>query len=261
MNGNPITIGYRTDKGQLRATNQDALFALSSSAITSDPKPYFGLFIVADGAGGHEDGEKASGLATQIIGQRILTDIYTPLVKNNYTFDSEAEPLTDGLLGAFQEANEQVMSNFPSAKTTVTAVAMLGYMAYIAHAGDSRAYLISSGNIEQITRDHSLVQRLMDLGQLTSEEAAAHPEKNVLYRAIGLNEALEVELTTRRLLPDSYVLICSDGLWNLVNDNEILSIVLNNGANTPHTAQTLVDLANERGGTDNISVIVVRIPE
>ncbi|MCI0712162.1 MAG: protein phosphatase 2C domain-containing protein [Chloroflexi bacterium] len=262
MNGKQITIGYRTDIGQLRASNQDALFVFSASAISSDPKPYFGLFIVADGAGGYDDGEKASGLATKIISQHILTDIYTPLLKDKFEFDSGAEPLTDVLTRALQEANRQVRNQVPGAGTTVTAVAMIGYMAYIAHVGDSRAYIISSGDIEQITRDHSLVQRLLDLGQLTPEEAAVHPHTaNVLYRAIGQDETLDADMITHKLLPGSYLLICSDGLWNHVDKNEILSIVLNNGTNTSQTAQTLVDLANERGGSDNISVILVSIPE
>lgn len=262
MNGNQITISYRTDQGQLLATNQDALFVFSASAITSDPKPYFGLFIIADGVGGHDDGEKASGLATQVISQQILTEIYNPLLKDKFEFDSRAEPLTDVLIRALREANRQVRNQVPGAGTTVTAVAILGYMAYIAHVGDSRAYIISSGDIVQITRDHSLVQRLIELGQVTREEVAEHPHTgNKLYRAIGQNETLDVDMITHRLFPGSYVLLCSDGLWNHVNRNEILSIVLNNAANTSQTAQTLVDLANERGGSDNISVILVRIPE
>ena len=261
MSGNQITIGYRTDVGQYRDNNQDSLFVFSAASITSDPAPYFGLFIVADGMGGHDDGEKASGLATHIISQQVLSEVYIPLLRDKFEFNIRAQPLTDVLVEAIQEANQQVLQNVPGAKTTVTAVALLGSMAYFAHAGDSRAYVISSGEIEQMTRDHSLVQRLIDVGQLTPEEALEHPQQNILYRSIGLENILEVDMTIQKLLPGSYVLICSDGLWNLVGDEEMVSMILDNSDNTPSAAQALVDLANERGGTDNISVIVLRVPE
>jgi protein phosphatase len=113
--------------------------------------------------------------------------------------------------------------------------------------------------LEQITRDHSLVQRLIELDQLTPEEAAQHPQKNVLYRAVGQSDNLEVDAVTRRLPPDSYLLLCSDGLWNMVPESQILDITLN--ATTPqHACDRLIAAANEHGGSDNISAILLKIP-
>lgn len=136
---------------------------------------------------------------------------------------------------------------------------MLGDLAYIGHVGDSRAYLITNDNIEQITRDHSLVQRLIELDQLTPEEAVVHPQRNVLYRAIGQTENLEVDLLTRRLPPGSRLLLCSDGLWNLVPEEMILDIV--RSTKTPQEAcDRLITTANDRGGPDNITAILVQVP-
>jgi protein phosphatase len=259
--GSRLIIGQRTDVGQVRDNNQDSMSAFTASISSSEDKPDFGLFIVADGMGGHEDGEKASGLATRIVTQQVLKNIYLPLLDEGFNADSDMEPMTEVLKKAIQKANENITTQVPDGGTTVTAVAIMGYLAYVAHVGDTRAYMINQEGIEQLTRDHSLVQRLIELGQLTPEEAAEHPQKNVLYRAIGQNDALDVDAITRQVTPGSYILICSDGLWNLVSSDEILSIVLNNGTNTGVAAKTLVDLANERGGSDNITVIIVRIPE
>jgi protein phosphatase len=136
----------------------------------------------------------------------------------------------------------------------------MGDLAYIGHVGDSRAYIIDKNNIEQLTRDHSLVRRLIELEQLTEEEALEHPQRNVLYRAIGQNETIDVDAITRRLQPGSRLLICSDGLWNLVPTEEIKSVVFS--SSSPQQAcEQLVKLANDRGGPDNISVILVKIPE
>ena len=261
LTGSRLIIGQRTDVGQVRDNNQDSMSAFTASISSSEDKPDFGLFIVADGMGGHEDGEKASSLATRIVTQQVIKNIYLPLLDDGFNADSDMEPMTEVLKKAIQKANENITTQVPDGGTTVTAVAIMGYLAYVAHVGDTRAYMINQEGIEQLTRDHSLVQRLIELGQLTPEEAAEHPQKNVLYRAIGQNDALDVDAITRQVTPGSYILICSDGLWNLVSSDEILSIVLNNGANTGVAAKTLVDLANERGGSDNITVIIVRIPE
>ena len=138
------------------------------------------------------------------------------------------------------------------------AVAIVGDLAHFAHVGDSRAYLITRDGLEQITRDHSLVQRLIELGQLTEEEAKDHPQKNVLYRALGQNESLEVDALTRRLPAESRLLICSDGLWGLVEEREIFEVAINT-ADPQQACNKLVDLANGGGGNDNITVIILKI--
>jgi protein phosphatase len=136
---------------------------------------------------------------------------------------------------------------------------VIGGMAYIAHVGDSRIYLIQRDQIEQITRDHSLVQRLIELDQLTPEEARDHPQHNVLYRALGQNDSVEVDTLTRRLPKNSRLLICSDGLWNLVQDHEMVDVVRQ--FNNPQEAcNKLIAMANMRGGTDNITVVLLYMP-
>ena len=256
-----LIVGQRTDVGQVRDNNQDAMSAFTATISSAEDKPDFGLFIVADGMGGHEDGEKASGLAARIVGKHIMTDVLMPLLADSGKSSSDQQPLADVVKTAIQKANDYISTHVPDGGTTITAVTIVGRMACIAHVGDSRAYLIQKDGIEQLTRDHSLVQRLIELGQLTPEEAAEHPQRNVLYRAIGQNDSLDVDAITRQLPAGSYVLICSDGLWNLITSDELLAIVLNHGSNTQLACQTLVDLANERGGSDNITVILVRVPE
>jgi protein phosphatase len=125
--------------------------------------------------------------------------------------------------------------------------------------GDSRAYIITEESFDQLTRDHSLVQRLQELGQLSAAEAAIHPQRNVLYRAIGQGEGLEVDVDSRRLPPGATLLLCSDGLWGLVPDDRILSIVRQH--NTLQAAcEALVAAANAAGGPDNITAVMVKLP-
>jgi protein phosphatase len=138
-------------------------------------------------------------------------------------------------------------------------VAVIGDLAYVVHVGDSRVYLITKDGIEQITRDHSLVQRLIELGQLTQEEAGVHNQRNVLYRALGQSDQLEVDALTRRLPPNSRLMLCSDGLWNMVNEQEVIEIAMKH-SNPQEACDKLVALANTHGGTDNITAILLQIP-
>ncbi|MBZ0307366.1 MAG: SpoIIE family protein phosphatase, partial [Anaerolineae bacterium] len=134
--------------------------------------------------------------------------------------------------------------------------------AYVGQVGDSRAYVISQSKIEQITRSHTLVDRLVELGQLTREEVNSPnvTVKNVLYRALGQGEVLEVDTLTRQLKNEDYLLLCSDGLWNLIEDVNLQKIVTEAGS-PQEACDVLVNLANEKGGYDNISVIVVKVSE
>ena len=142
---------------------------------------------------------------------------------------------------------------------------MLHNRLIIGHVGDSRAYLITHGNngdgpvLRQITRDHSLVQRLQELGQLTAEEAAEHPQRNVLYRAIGQGEGLEIDVENFGLPPQSRLLICSDGLWGLVEDEDLTAIV-RTSASSQIACERMIAAANAAGGPDNITVIMVDFP-
>lgn len=252
-----LTFGKASDVGMVRDNNQDACLAMQLNSTTVDNRPDFGFFIVADGMGGHHDGERASAITVDTIIADMLETIYIPLLLNQD--DSDRPTIVEALVSAAEKANRNVIKNVPDGGTTMTAVAVVGNLAYLAHVGDSRAYLVNNGDIEQLTRDHSLVQRLIELNQLTADEANEHPQKNVLYRAIGQNENLEVERLIRPLPENAQMVLCSDGLWGLVDDQSILKIVLE--SKTPQDAcDKLVALANTRGGTDNISVVILKIP-
>lgn len=252
-----LSFGQATDVGMVRSNNQDSVFSLLTTCRSANQRPDFGLFIVADGMGGHHDGEKASALTANTVASHITRQIFLPML--NGQDDAERVPITEAMILAVQAANTEIITKIPDGGTTLTSVAIIGDLAYIAHVGDSRVYLITKDGIEQITRDHSLVQRLIELDQLTREEALVHPQKNVLYRALGQSESLEVDALTRRLPPNSRVMLCSDGLWNMVSEHEISEIVMKH-SNPQEACDKLVALANAHGGVDNISTILLKIP-
>lgn len=256
--GDHLLFGQLSDLGMVRGNNQDAMLSVLLASASSDDVPQCALFVVADGMGGHHDGEKASALTVRTIAQHVITELLVPLLGKQMD-DPDRPAITDILRAAVQEANEAVGKHIPEGGTTATCVVILDELAYIAHVGDSRAYLITQDSMEQITRDHSLVQRLIELDQLTPAEAAEHPQRNVLYRAIGQNENLDVDAITRRLPPGSSLFLCTDGLWNMVSE-ELIRTVIADHADPQEACQQLVHLANERGGPDNITVVLVRIP-
>lgn len=256
--GNEHAIfGQLTDVGKVRTNNQDAAFSFLATTRSADEWPDFGLFVVADGMGGHQDGEKASAITIRSVASVILASLYVPMVRGDET--SNQIPVNEVLEEAVQKANTDVVANVPEGGTTITAAVIIGDLAYVAHVGDSRIYLIHKGTIEQVTRDHSLVQRLIELGQLTPEEATDHKQPNVLYRALGQNETVDVDTLTRRLPPHARLLLCSDGLWNQVSDNEILDIIMKHTA-PQEACNKLIALANMRGGIDNVTAILLKLP-
>lgn len=256
--GQRLQVGYLSDLGMVRGNNQDSVFTLFASTASTDDLPDFGLFIVADGMGGHQEGERASAITTRIVAQYVLREIYMALM-NQEMNDPDRPSIADVMRAAVQEANVSVTEQIPEGGTTVTTTVVIGDLAYIAHVGDSRAYLITEDRIEQITRDHSLVQRLIELDQLTPEEAIDHPQRNVLYRAVGQSETLDVDAITRRLPPRSRLLLCSDGLWNMVPEDELQDVV-SRVKDPQEICNQLVKLANERGGQDNITVALIQMP-
>jgi len=252
-----LLFGQATDVGMVRTNNQDAVFSFVSTSRSAHQRPDFGLFVVADGMGGHHDGEKASAITASMVASYITHHIFLPML--NSDDETERVPVTESMIAAVQKANADIITKVPDGGTTLTAVAVIGDLAYVAHVGDSRIYLVTKDNIEQITRDHSLVQRYVELNLLTREEASVHAQKNVLYRALGQSETLEVDALTRRLPPNAKLMLCSDGLWNLVSEEEIADIVSKH-SNPQEACDKLVALANAHGGSDNITVILLRIP-
>jgi len=252
-----MVFGQVTDVGRIRSNNQDAMYSFFATGRGADGPPDFGLFVVADGMGGHQDGEKASALTTRTVTGRVLDSLYFPLVLGIGSVGDS--PITEILAEAVQKANSEVMSHVPDGGTTCSVVATIGDRAYIAHVGDSRIYVFHHGILEKLTRDHSLVQRLIELDQITIDEAAEHPQKNVLYRALGQNESIEVDTMTKRLPSGGMLLLCSDGLWNQVTDAEITDIITRNH-NPQEACQKLIMLANARGGIDNVTAILIHLP-
>ncbi|MDX2160651.1 MAG: PP2C family serine/threonine-protein phosphatase [bacterium] len=252
-----LSFGQVTDVGMVRTNNQDTAFSIFSASRSVLERPDFGLFIVADGMGGHHDGEKASALAARSVAVQLTTKIYTSLIAGDDRYNEI--PVVEAMTEAILKANADVVAKVPDGGTTLSSIMILGDMAYMAHVGDSRIYLIHRDKIEQLTRDHSLVQRLIELDQLTPEEAVDHPQKNVLYRALGQTESIEVDTLTRRLPPHSRILVCSDGLWNQVNDREIWQTV-QQYSNPQEACNELVKKANASGGLDNVTVILLQLP-
>lgn len=248
-------FGQATDLGRARTNNEDAIYSFFATGRTADGIPDFGLFVVADGMGGHSEGELASALAARTVATHILKEVYLPL----FNREERDNPIAEVITSAIQRANEAVVHELDDGGTTISAAVLIGDLAYIGHVGDSRVYLINRGRIERITRDHSWVQRLIELDQLTPDEANEHPQKNLLYRALGQSDTLEVDTLMRRMPAGARVVLCSDGLWNQVSDTEILDAVTS--ASTPSEACTrLIALANAQGGPDNISVVLVQLP-
>jgi len=242
--------------GRQRELNEDCLFTCVSTFAGNTGNPPFGLFIVADGMGGHQYGEVASNTAIRVISSYIMKKFHGSL------FSMPPQPMEESLQeivqAAVMEAQRAVLREAPGSGTTVTAALALGQQLTIAHVGDSRGYLLyNDQRIESITRDHSLVRRLEELGQITAAEAAVHPQRNVLYRAIGQGEALEPDIVTTPFPVGGYLMLCSDGLWGLVSDDELRRIVYS-APNIQKACQDMVNAANAAGGPDNISVVLVK---
>ena len=253
-----FSVGWATDVGRVRSHNEDAIFVFTGEQESSNAVLPFGLFMLADGMGGHQSGEVASALALRESARQLMSQVYLPLLSGT-TRDSDQPSLTDVVREAIVRANRAVVQGFPGSGCTLTCGMVLGDRLFIGHVGDSRAYFLRMGQPpRQLTKDHSLVNRLMEMGQLTEAEAAVHPQRNVLYRAIGQAGILEVDVLTYALEPGDRLLLCSDGLWGLLEEDEMWRVV--GRASTPRRACTqLVDAANAAGGNDNISVVLVEV--
>ncbi len=189
-----VLLGMAQSIGVERTHNEDSMFVLQGTAAGLEALPEFGLYIVADGMGGHRSGEVASAISVRAVSRRLFEDSILQLMSIDPLAD--VVPLQDLMRIALEEANLAVVERVPGGGTTLTAVLHLGHQVTIGHVGDSRAYILTDSDVRPITRDHSLVKRLEELGQLRPEEAEVHPQRNVLYRAIGQGANLEVDVFT-----------------------------------------------------------------
>jgi len=252
-----LIVGIGQSVGKQREHNEDSLLAITSTISGSNGNVPFGLYIVADGMGGHQYGEVASNSAIRVIAGDIMRTFHS------YLFNLPTQPLQESLQeimeAAIKNAHRTVQKDAPGSGTTVTAALILGQQVTIAHIGDSRAYAVyPDRRIETVTRDHSLVKRLEELDHLSKDEAANFPHRNVLIRALGQGEVLEADIFTIPFPRPGYLILCSDGLWGVVNDQEISRTIVE--APTLHRAcQNLVEAANLAGGPDNITLILVQL--
>lgn len=243
--------------GKQRDHNEDSVLALTSTISGSTESIPFGLYIVADGMGGHQFGEVASNAAIRIMGGNITKKF------QSYLYNLPTQPLQDSLQevmeSSIMEAHQYVQREAPGSGTTVTAALVLGQQVTLAHVGDSRAYAVyPDGRMEVITRDHSLVKRLEELGHLSKDEAENFPHRNVLIRALGQGESLEADIFTIPFPQPGYLMICSDGLWGVLNESDIFKIIID-APNLHRACQNLVEAANAAGGPDNITVILAQM--
>jgi len=251
-----LIAGCGQSVGKQRDHNEDSLFSFSINVGSEGNSYPIGLYIVADGMGGHQYGEVASNTAARTLAGYILRKFLPTILDPTQNIE---EPLQELMRSAINEAQRAVVQAAPGSGTTLTAVLILGQQMTIGHVGDSRAYTVrSDGRLDPLTRDHSLVKRLEELGQLSSTEAAAHPQRNVLYRAIGQTEILEPDIFTTPFPRPGYLLLCSDGLWSVVPEENFSSIITEAPSLTA-ACQSLVAAANEAGGPDNISAILVQL--
>ncbi|AKH21891.1 Stp1/IreP family PP2C-type Ser/Thr phosphatase [Sedimenticola thiotaurini] len=244
MNVLPIHAVVRTDKGRVREINEDSISVLEQH----------GLVVLADGMGGYNAGEVASSLAVETITTTLLP------------FYAENNAVPSAIIGsAVEAANESILSSmlaepeYEGMATTVV-VALFGEnRVHYGHVGDSRLYRLRNNCLEQLTRDHSMIQALVDEGMFDSLQEAldAGVKSNVLTRGLGIQELIEVDVGVSDVVPGDIFLLCSDGLSNMVSHQDMLDILTGADGNMEHAAQRLLDTALHNGGLDNISLVLV----
>lgn len=234
-----------TDIGKVREINEDN-YCIDEGRI--------GLYIVADGMGGHKSGEVASSIAIKIIREHIklfLTDEYLEQTVKGVIFE------------AFNRANKEIYNkskedfSCEGMGTTVTMALIIENKVYVGHIGDSRAYLLREGELKQITEDHSLVAELVKNGSITEREAMKHPQKNIITRSLGTDENVKVDIFSLEFYKEDMLVLCTDGLTNFVDKEEMKKILIEN-EDCFESCSTLVTLANQRGGYDNITILIVK---
>ncbi|HEU5230731.1 MAG TPA: PP2C family serine/threonine-protein phosphatase [Ktedonobacteraceae bacterium] len=281
-----LTAADKSDVGKQRDQNEDCAYKRIESSAEGDQ----GLFIVADGMGGYKAGEVASKLTIETV-SKSLDSLFRPLpeqptiklepsalgknakppsedAQNKTRKLSETPVVTaieDQLSNAVQQANKAILrygEQQASARglgSTVTAVLIQGDQAYIANVGDSRTYLFRNQALTPLTKDHSLVARLVEAKQIEPEDIYTHPQRNLIYRSLGAGRKnIEVDIFHETIQPGDIFLLCSDGLWEMIRHKNLLK-TLSEGGSPQKVCDKLIDLANESGGEDNITAVVVYV--
>jgi protein phosphatase len=248
-----LEIAVLTDPGLVRSHNEDAVFADAS----------LGLAILADGMGGYNAGEVASGMATTMLAENFAQFINAASSRDTELLCPEA--MDHRLLDEIAAANAaifhaaEIQPRFSGMGTTLVVACFYDNRVSVAHLGDSRLYRLREGCLEQLTRDHSLLQEQLDSGMITAEEARHSHNRNLVTRALGVDPVVETEIHDHEVLAGDIYLICSDGLTDMVEDVEIALTLETLGGNLPLAADQLVQMANENGGRDNVSVVLIKV--
>jgi len=250
-----IRWGYATDPGLQRDHNEDCIDA---RLYTRGDGETLGLFIVADGLGGQDSGEIASQMATNAVWQSLRESVWEPLLGGQMLGEDDLE---QQLIAAVEAANQRVYdartAQNSEMSTTLTLALIVNETVYIGNVGDSRTYLWNAEGLQAVTKDHSMVQRLIDSGDLTPEERYIHPQRHVIYSSVGDRPDIRVDTFRHTQNPDDCLILCSDGLWEMVRDEGIEDVLLAE-PDPSRAAKQLVHNANLAGGEDNISVIIIQ---
>jgi protein phosphatase len=234
---------HNEDAYKLPADHDDSLLA---------KKGY--LYVLADGMGGHQKGEVASAVTIETVNSEYYATV-TALEQDNPVDD-----IIDALRSAIDTANDQVLDATEGGGTTVVAAVFHGNSLVAMNVGDSRAYILRDNELRLLTKDHSLVQRLVEMGKISEEEALSHPRRNVLYQALGQGSEIEIHIVSEQLQVNDIVILCSDGLWGEVPEPDIKT-VLNDAPSPMAAAKQLIERANASGGPDNITAIVIQVSD
>ena len=252
---NILATANLSHPGMVRSHNEDAIFVDAA-----------GLAVLADGMGGYNAGEVASGIAVNMVKEGLMpelvsgrdlskVDVHTGLTHAALLLQQQIAAANKGIYEAAQTRPECAGMG-----TTIVAAVFHGSRVSIAHIGDSRCYRLRGGRFEQLTRDHSLLQEQIDSGQITADQARFSLNKNLVTRALGIEAIVPADISEYRVEPDDIYLLCSDGLTDMVDTDVVHGIVDEQRATLDAAAGQLIELANQNGGRDNISVILARVP-
>jgi serine/threonine protein phosphatase PrpC len=277
----PITLDAcaHTDSGRLRRKNEDTVF---QKIVAMPGEDDVGLFIVADGVGGRLAGKAASYWAVETVKNALadLIDHRDPRATNRFDQEtilnlqaaidegSDPENLKHRVEEAVHNANKVVReyarkrpAEARDAGSTLSLAMVQGHHVTVANVGDSRVYILRDGRLHQITTDHSLVQRLIDTGRIKPEHRFTHPRRNLIYRSLGASEHVESDIFSLQVVADDHLLLCSDGLWEMVRDPDVITQIIQTAPTVEAACERLVTAANAAGGEDNIGVVLVRVEE
>ncbi len=253
-----ISSGVAQAKGAGRATNNDALLLLTGSSEGNDDLPDFGLFCIADGVGSDPGGLQASSIAVRSIGRNMAQGAILDFLEPEPM--AHTRSLQEMMRLAIQQANREVRARAEGSAATLTSALVYDEQMILGHVGDTRAYIIDNDDIRQITRDHSLVQELVETGTIGPDEAVVHPQRDVLWNAMGKAIDVKVDIHVEAIPRNGFLLLCSDGLWSVLDD-EVLRDSAQGDPGPQAYCETLVQKAEQAGAEDDVSAVAVYFPD